>query len=107
MENAVAGPGLEIRWLSADGLGIVIFWRAMPACLGGGCVPQPALQARRVPTSRKRGLHGREAAKKRTGQGCRWDVRRERLPGGLVGSDGVAVVLFFSRAGRAVWAALL
>jgi hypothetical protein len=73
---------------------VVVVLRAMAAFLGGGCLEQPALRARRVPTCRKRRLHGRAAARKSTGQGCRRRVRCERLPGGVVGSGGVVVVFF-------------
>jgi len=63
--------------LNADVAGLdVAFPGAEPA--------RPALRARRVPTCRKRRLHGREAARMRSGQGCCQGVRRERLPGDVV-----------------------
>jgi len=79
----------------------------MAAFLGGGRLGQPRRlysprRASGVPTCRKRCLHGREAARKRTGQGCRQGVRRERLPGGVVGLGGRIRVFFSSRAGRGV-----
>ena len=73
------GPYLIARWLSMYGDGDGVFLRAMAAFLGGGCLEQPALRARRGTTCRKRRLHGRCAARERTGQGCRRGVCRERL----------------------------
>jgi hypothetical protein len=101
--------GLVIRWLMderRDGVycmnggyysteTVMVFLRAMAAFLGGGRLGQPRRpcsprrRARRVPTCRKRRLHGREADRKRTERSCPRNRAREDGLDGRVGWCGL------------------